>query len=64
MNNFVKNFNELIEIYKYTNRRLAKVLGVSCGTISNYRNGVYEPNIEMLIRISNLFDISLDDLIL
>lgn len=38
-------------------------LGVSRATWSNYENDVTEPGIEMLLRISDFFDVSIDNLL-
>lgn len=64
MNHFKENLKEYRLIYKYTQRRIAAVLGISQVQYCKYENGINEPSLDMLIRISNLFDISLDDLIL
>ena len=64
MNHFKENLKELRLIYKYSQRRIATILGISQVQYFKYESGINEPNIDMLIRISNLFDISLDELIL
>lgn len=38
--------------------------GISRATWSNYENGNTEPDIQSLVKIASVFDISLDDLIL
>lgn len=42
---------------------LSKLLGVSQGNLSNWENGVYEPDIPTLIKIADYFEVSLDCLI-
>nr|WP_246169882.1 helix-turn-helix transcriptional regulator [Alkalibaculum sporogenes] len=42
---------------------LAEKLNVSCETISSWENGSSEPNIDMIIRLSQTFNISIEDLI-
>lgn len=43
-------------------KMLAEKLNFNYTTISNYENGRNEPNISTLIRIADIFDISLDEL--
>ncbi len=42
---------------------LAKELGVTQTTISNWESGAREPDIQMLIKISKYFDVTVDYLI-
>ena len=42
---------------------LAILLGVSEMTISNYERGEREPSIEMLKRIADIFNVTVDELI-
>lgn len=39
---------------------IARLLGVSIGTVSNYETGVHNPEIESLIKLANYFDVSVD----
>ncbi len=48
---------------KLTQEELAKNIYVSNKTISNWENAKTTPDLESLIRLSALFDISLDELI-
>lgn len=43
-------------------KNLAAKLGFNYTTISNYESGRNEPNISTLIRIADIFDVSLDEL--
>lgn len=47
----------------YTQKRVAEVLGVTYNAISQYENGVREPNIDFLIKICDFFDVSSDYLL-
>ena len=42
---------------------MAKVLGVTIRTITNYENGSREPKIAYLIMIADFFDVSIDYLV-
>ena len=58
---------EKIKLYRekknMTQAEIAEVLGVKAATISKYESGTLEPNIESLKKISELFGISIDDLL-
>ena len=51
------------ESKKMTQNEVADIIGVSSATISKYEKGTLEPNIESLKKLSELFEISVDDLI-
>lgn len=42
---------------------LGKKLGVSGQTILNWENGIFEPKINQLIKLADIFDISIDYLV-
>lgn len=46
----------------YTQIDIAKRLGVSPATYNRYEKNVHTPDIEMLIRIASIFEVSLDSL--
>ena len=46
-----------------TQNEVAIKLGVSGQTILNWENGIYEPKINQLIQLADLFDITVDYLI-
>ena len=46
-----------------TQNEIANKLGVSGQTILNWENGIYEPKINQLIQLADLFDVSVDYLI-
>ena len=48
---------------KMTQNDMANILGVSAGTVSKYESGDLEPSIESLKRLSELFEISMDELL-
>ncbi len=42
---------------------LCKVLGISQGNLSNWENGVYEPDKSSLVKMADYFDVSVDHLL-
>ena len=48
---------------KMTQNDIADILDVSSGTVSKYESGALEPSIESLKRLSELFGISIDELL-
>lgn len=49
--------------HKFTQQYVADKIGVSVRAYQQYEQGMYEPNIERLIALADLFDISVDSLI-
>ena len=50
------------EAKKITQAEIAELLGVSPATVSKYEAGTLEPNIESIKKLSELFDVSIDEL--
>ena len=48
---------------KMTQKEIAEILGVEPATISKYESGMIEPRIESLKKLSNIFEITLDELV-
>lgn len=44
-------------------KQLAEILNVSPGTVSNYENGAYYPDIEKIIQLADLFHVTTDYLL-
>ena len=63
MNRFSTNLKILRENNNLKQTELAKKLNISSAAYSNYETGRREPNIEILLKISDLFNVSVDDLI-
>lgn len=59
--------NEKIIYYRkknmLTQEELAYQLNVSRQTITKWEAGIIYPNVEYLIKLSNLFDVSIDSLV-
>lgn len=60
---FPKNLKALRLKHKLTQDELGKKLYLSRTSISNYEQGKFEPNIETIIAISDLFNITTDELL-
>ena len=54
---------ELRKLKHFKQEEVAKALNISQTGYSYYENGRNEPNIEMLIKLANLFNVSVDTLI-
>ena len=51
---------ELRKTYGYTQSQIAESIGIAQNTYSKYENGVIFPNVEILVRIADIFHVSLD----
>ncbi|MCL2861582.1 MAG: helix-turn-helix domain-containing protein [Firmicutes bacterium] len=60
---FVKRLNELIKERGITRYRLSKDLGVNKQTITFWVDGINEPKIFYLYKLSKYFDVSADYLL-
>ena len=58
--------NRLIEqrkIYGYTQRQVAEMLKIAQPSYIRYENGTAEPTQETLVKIADIFDVSIDYLL-
>lgn len=62
-NEIGKNIKALRMLYGKTQSELAQMLGGKKSLVSNYENGYSTPDIYMLIKIADIFDVSLDELV-
>ena len=60
---FQKRLAELRTLNKMTQKEVAERLGISQPSYIRYENGSAEPTLENLIKLADLFDVSLDDLL-
>ena len=62
------NLGNKIKLYrenkKMTQKEIAEIIGVEPATISKYESGMIEPNIEALKKISEIFEVTLDKLLI
>lgn len=58
-----KKLRILMAFYDINNKEMARVLGVSPQSLSNYVNGVNIPPLDVIQRVANHFEISMDFLV-
>ena len=63
MKHLQSNLRFLRKKYKYTQDSISEKLNISRSTFSNYENGQSEPDLNMLVKICDLFNCSLDQLV-
>jgi transcriptional regulator with XRE-family HTH domain len=61
--NFIKNLSALLEEEGITQRELAEKIGVTEVTISRYLSGERNPRIEIVSKIANFFNVTVDYLL-
>jgi len=57
------NLKKYRKQYGFTQQQLGDLIGVGKSTMSMYENGLYEPDIETLKKLADIFSISLDELV-
>ena len=60
---FARILQDLREDRDITRKDLATALNISISTLGMYEQGRREPNIDMLIKMANFFDVSIDFLV-
>ena len=60
---FHENLRALRKNSAYMQKELAAMIDVSTRAFQNYELGVREPNIETLVKIADLFGVTLDELV-
>lgn len=63
MSYLADNLKQLRAYQKLTQAEIAKRLGFSVRTYQNYESGNREPNIDSLIQLAKIFDVSIDFLV-
>jgi transcriptional regulator with XRE-family HTH domain len=58
-----KNLRLLRTNAGYTHDKMAEKLGIKVYSYKSWERGIAEPNIAMLLKISDLFKVTVDDLI-
>ncbi len=61
--NLSKNLKELREQYGYTLKDVAKLLGITYQSYHAYERGLTVPTLQNFLKLAELYDVSLDDLI-
>lgn len=57
---FGERLKELRTEHKFTQKNLGELLGVSHNTIHSWESNLQEPSLEMLVRLTDIFDVSCD----
>lgn len=60
---FNERLRELRQQSVFMQKEIAESLGISAITLRQYEQGTREPNIEKLLKLAVLFNVSLDDLL-
>lgn len=60
---FIKNLTEQRKLNKMTQRQVAEHLGISQPSYIRYENGSAQPTLENLVKLADLFDVSVDYLL-
>ncbi len=61
--NLRKNICTYRKLLNLTQEELSKQLGGSKNLVSNYENGISTPDIYTLVKLADIFDITLDELV-
>ena len=62
MVNIGKNIKRLRKEHSLTQAELAKMLGVTCQAVSKWETKANSPDIVLIPKIAELFDVSIDEL--
>lgn len=57
------NLNYLRKAKKNSQQKLADAMGIPRTTLGDYERGKTEPNIEMLIKLADYFEVTIDDMV-
>ena len=63
MTHFSEKIYQLRKEFSYSQEEVAERLQVSRQTISNWENGTAQPALDKAVELSNLFQVSLDELV-
>jgi len=63
MNKFSETLTYYRQLSKLTQRQLAALLNVTPNNIGHWEKGRTEPNLDTLIKLSEIFNLSIDELI-
>lgn len=63
MNHFAANLIFCRKAFHVSQTQLSTIIGKGQSTVAGWENGVSEPNVETLMKISEFFAISVDDMI-
>lgn len=60
---FQERLIEQRKLFSYTQRHMAELLNISQPSYIRYENGTSEPTLENLLKIAEIFDVSVDYLL-
>ena len=60
---FAENVKQLRSQFNFTQKQLGEKLGISASNISDWENGISRPEYENLIKLADIFDVTLDELL-
>ena len=63
MSDFAKNLKRFRKQKGYSQQKLAKALDYGYTAIANYESGRNEPSLDSLIKIAEVLDVTIDDLL-
>lgn len=63
MNNFSQSLKKCRTDYGVTQKQMSELLGMTPNAYQKYELGAREPNIDTLIQIADIFNISIDTLV-
>ncbi|CAM3505626.1 DNA-binding helix-turn-helix protein [Streptococcus pluranimalium] len=63
MSKFASRLKELRKKHGLTQKEIAKLIGISQSSYSNWENGNREPSLENVVRLAKLFGVTTDYLL-
>lgn len=63
MSKFASRLKELRKKHGLTQKEIAKLIGISQSSYSNWENGNTEPSLENVVRLAKLFGVTTDYLL-
>jgi transcriptional regulator with XRE-family HTH domain len=60
---FMERLVEQRKLFKYSQRQMSEHLNITQPSYIRYENGTAEPTLENLVKIADLFDVSVDYLL-
>lgn len=63
MSDFAKNLRKFRKRKGYSQQNLAKVLGYGYTAIANYESGRNEPSFDCLIKLAEILDVTIEELL-
>ncbi len=63
ISHLAKNLKELRRQYGYTQQFVAERLGIACQSYQAYEWGITLPTLQNFVKLANLYEVSLDELL-